>query len=735
MHKGLILLALTAGLCISPAARASHIIFVTEIRDTNLDGIQDDLGFEDFLRSLGHEVDVRRGNWTTLDAARVAELNAADLIVVSRSAGSSNYADDDEEIARWNRLTKPILLVHAHLARGTGSGFRWSWVNSTTVNDLTAPRMQVVDPAHAIFKGVPLDASNQVNAGDGKVGTGRISFIGTTDIGNGRLLARTATDNNAWIVEWQPGLPYYAGSPGTPGGKRLLFCAGTPRSDAAAHGALNLTPNGRTIMANAVHYLLGMTGRMTAVSPLPADGAADVPPNARLSWTPGESAAAHDVYFGSDRDAVARASRTAPLGVLVSRGQDANAYDPAGNLELGRTYYWRVDEVNPGPDFAVFRGRICSFTVEPVVYPIRNIIVTASSWDSDETRPERTIDGSGLNADDQHSIDIRDMWLSAVDGLQPTWIQYEFDRIYKLDRMLVWNSNQFIESIVGFGVRNVIVAYSADGAVWTRLGNFEFARAPGLETYTPDTAVDFDGAPAKYVRLTITSNWAGLVAPHSLSEVRFLHIPVQPREPSPPPGATRVETSTSLSWRAGRGAVSHRVYFGENPQAVADGTSQVTTGIDNSFRPGALALAATYYWRVVEVNEAAIPPTWSGDRWSFTTKEYFVVDDFESYTIDDGNRIYQTWIDGYNDRSSGSIVGYLDAPFTEQTIVFAGRQSMPFEYNNVDPPFYSAAVRTWSTPQDWTVDDADTLFVHVLGHPPGFMETASGITLRPREPT
>ena len=111
------------------------------------------------------------------------------------------------------------------------------------------------------------------------------------------------------------------------------------------------------------------------------------------------------------------------------------------------------------------------------------------------------------------------------------------------------------------------------------------------------------------------------------------------------------------------------------------------------------------------------------------------MDDFESYTIDDGNRIYQTWIDGYNDRSSGSIVGYLDAPFTEQTIVFAGRQSMPFEYNNVDPPYYSEAVRTWSTPQDWTVDDADTLFVHVRGNPPGFVETASGITLAPREPT
>ena len=122
-------------------------------------------------------------------------------------------------------------------------------------------------------------------------------------------------------------------------------------------------------------------------------------------------------------------------------------------------------------------------------------------------------------------------------GPQPTWIQYEFDKVYKLDRLLVWNSNQTLESLLGFGVKNVVVAYSADGEVWTRLGDFEFAQAPGVATYTPDAAVDFGGAVAKYVKLTISSNWGGLVAQYGLSEVRFLYIPVQPREPMPASGA------------------------------------------------------------------------------------------------------------------------------------------------------------------------------------------------------
>ena len=40
--------------------------------------------------------------------------------------------------------------------------------------------------------------------------------------------------------------------------------------------------------------------------------------------------------------------------------------------------------------------------------------------------PENTVNGSGLNAADQHSIELKQMWLST--GAQPNWIQYEFDR-------------------------------------------------------------------------------------------------------------------------------------------------------------------------------------------------------------------------------------------------------------------------------------------------------------------
>ena len=54
--------------------------------------------------------------------------------------------------------------------------------------------------------------------------------------------------------------------------------------------------------------------------------------------------------------------------------------------------------------------------------------------------------------------------------------------------------------------------------------------------------MDFGGVVAKYVRLTINSNWGGMLAQYGLSEVRFLYLPVLPREPIPAVAQTGVAT-------------------------------------------------------------------------------------------------------------------------------------------------------------------------------------------------
>ncbi len=250
----------------------------------------------------------------------------------------------------------------------------------------------------------------------------------------------------------------------------------------------------------------------------PGPGASDVLHGAILSWISPSFAQACDVYFGTSQEAVGSANRTNPQGVLVSQGQTASTYDPNGALDYSRTYYWRVDFVIAGPTPTIYPGPVLEFTTAAAVYVIKNITATASSA-SPGSGPEKTIDGSGLDKNDGHSTDVKDMWWSLP--TPPNWIEYEFDKIYPLHELWVWNFNLALEPLMGFGAKTVKIEHSTDGKAWTALANVpEFARASGQPGYVHNTTVSFGGVSAKYVKLTIEKNWG--VAPQTgLSEVRF----------------------------------------------------------------------------------------------------------------------------------------------------------------------------------------------------------------------
>ena len=450
----------------------------------------------------------------------------------------------------------------------------------------------------------------------------------------------------------------------------------------------------------------GLMARELAFEPQPADEATDVLRDVVLSWVAGESAVAHDVYFGTVFTDVNEASRDNPLDVLVSQEQADTAMAPDGVLEYGQTYYWRIDEVNAAPDRTVFKGQTWSFTVEPFAYPIENVTASSNAAPVDGAGPENTVNGSGLNADDQHSIDSGDMWLARPDGADPFWVQYEFDRVYKLHQMLVWNYNVQFELLLGFGIKDVTVEYSENGADWVVLGDVELAQGTASGNYVSNTTIDFGGAAVQSVRLIIHGGF-GMMGQYGLSEVRFTYVPVQAREPQPADGAVEVASDVVLSWRAGREAVSHEVYLSSDEAAVVGDTALVATTEQGSYTPGDLLLGTSYYWKVTEVNEAEAVSSWDGDLWSFTTEEYAAIDGFESYD-DEDNRIYDTWIDGWVNET-GSTVGYIDAPFAERTTANSGWQSMPLEYDNAAAPFYSEASRTWDAAQNWTTGGADSL--------------------------
>jgi hypothetical protein len=455
----------------------------------------------------------------------------------------------------------------------------------------------------------------------------------------------------------------------------------------------------------------------TAMLPVPADRATDVRREGTvLSWMASEKATAHDVYLGTTAEEI-EAATTA--GTLYRGRQNADSLDP-GRLELGQTYYWRVDEVQTGN--TVVKGHVWSFTVEPPSIPLAStrITATASSTNSAGEGPEKTIDGSGLGADGLHGAETTTMWLSAPTDPGPVWIQYEFDRAYKLHQMLVWNHNTNVEPLIGFGAKSVTIDLSLDGTGWTPQGAAqEIARAPGASGYASNTAIDFGGVAAKYVRVQIAGNWGGILKQFGLGEVRFLVVPVTAREPQPAAGATGVDPRTVLSWRAGLEAVKHEVYLSTDVNAVRNGTAPVETASGAELDAAALLqLGRTYYWKVNEVNDAAQPPVWEGEVWSFTTAGFIPVDDMESYddNLEAKTTIFDTWIDGLTDGLSGSIVGNAQAPFAERAIVHGGRQSMPFAYSSTAASF-SEAKRTFDSPQDWTLYGVKGLTLWFFGDP------------------
>jgi len=209
--------------------------------------------------------------------------------------------------------------------------------------------------------------------------------------------------------------------------------------------------------------------------------------------------------------------------------------------------------------------------------------------------------------------------------------------------------------------------------------------------------------------------------------------PLVASDPAPGIGAmVDIRSADSLSWSAGAGASSHDVYFGTNRKAVAGaGTSspefkgnQPGTSFSLS---GLVAFGGgDCYWRIDEVEAGGQVHT--GYVWKFTVPAFLILDDFEGYSDDTDayKAVFQTWLDGFGytqpvvvaGNGTSSTVGYAESKnstFCETVAVHGGGQSMPFDYNNINAPYYSETSRTWSTAQDWTAEGVTALVLYVKG--------------------
>jgi len=212
-------------------------------------------------------------------------------------------------------------------------------------------------------------------------------------------------------------------------------------------------------------------------------------------------------------------------------------------------------------------------------------------------------------------------------------------------------------------------------------------------------------------------------------------MPMVARELSPADGTENVDPSSILlTWRrAGREAASHNVYVSTDVNAVTDGTEELAVNVSDSSYAPELELGKTYFWRVDEVNDVEDPAVWAGGVQSFSTGNFLVVDDFESYNDmlageEGSNLVYLTWIDGYVEppdvRVNGSTIGYITGASMETSQAYNAKRSVPLFYDNTVATYseVTANLASLQADQDWTRHGIKALTLRFFGKPDNVLQ-------------
>ena len=434
---------------------------------------------------------------------------------------------------------------------------------------------------------------------------------------------------------------------------------------------------------------------------VPQDGVDEQPVEGlTLSWIAGQGSVNQVVYFGTDAEVVANTTPDSPEYMGTQTG---TSY-ALPTLDYATTYYYRIESISD----ATYSSDVTAFTTELYAYPLDADYITVSASSTvGALDPNDTVNGAGMDVNDMHTTGFNAMWLSDPNVQGPVWIQYDFDAAVKLNEILIWNHNSEVEEYFGLGIQNATIEYTTDGLSWQSLTEVTLVQAPGAAEYEANNSIPVNDLIVEGVRINALNGFEGLVPNmYGLSEVRFLVVPLQAADPVPTNSQMILTLDPTLSWKAGRGAVSHELYFNTDEAAVVYETVAPITLMETSYELTALDINTVYYWKV---NENTGSEIWAGNVWNFTTSTSVLLDDMEEYTADVPNPIYAAWVDGYEEpQSNGSLVGadpYAGDgdPFTpgdgdyspEIVVIRSGLQSLPIWFdNNVAP--VSTVTRTFT---------------------------------------
>jgi len=340
----------------------------------------------------------------------------------------------------------------------------------------------------------------------------------------------------------------------------------------------------------------GISGGYPFVSgPNPPDGTLHADTWINLSWRPGDFAVSNDVYLGDHLDDVNEGTGG------TFRINQTSTYYVAGfagfaypdGLVPGTTYHWRIDEVNAADPNSPWKGPIWSFLIPPKT-----------------TYAPNPADGSTFV-----DLDIELAWTPGFGAILHTvYVGDNFDDV----------------SIAEGGLSQASATYKPDSLEREKVYYWRVDEYDGIATYR--------------------------------GEIWAFTTPGAAGNPEPTNGAVDVQQTQILSWTPAENASSHHIYFGADKETVKIATTDSPEYMGNkpigseSYGPGQLDWLTSYYWRVDAVYDTDPTPV-KGLVWSFTTADFLLIDDFESYTDDDaaGQAIWQHWIDGFGVADNGLL--------------------------------------------------------------------------------
>lgn len=218
-----------------------------------------DAGYTQLLQAHGHTVT----RVVSSGAPDLAVLNAAQLVIISRSVPSGDY-QDDPETAAWNGITAPTMILGGYVLRNSRLGYT---TGGTIPDSTSVVGLSLEVPTHPVFDGISRNAEGDMATPfatplsyNGTIQRG-ISVNTDPVAGGGTVLATVSTVGDPAfggmiIGEWQAGSVTASGD--TLGGHRMVFLTGSREADGLTSegaGIYDLTADGAQLFLNAVNYM------------------------------------------------------------------------------------------------------------------------------------------------------------------------------------------------------------------------------------------------------------------------------------------------------------------------------------------------------------------------------------------------------------------------------------------------------------------------------------------------